>query len=126
MKRERGSAARKGRHGLKLLIVVPCLATMTGSAMAQPNPGAACAALTGRSVVAAAIGLPTSGATVTSATAVAASPAGQDAASPSQSEHCRVLGAIAPVNPQAPPIRFQLNLPLPSNWNGKALQYGGG
>jgi tannase/feruloyl esterase len=38
--------------------------------------------------------------------------------------HCRVLGRIAPVDPAAPPILFQLN--LPENWNGKAVQYGGG
>src|SRR4051794_20719650 len=126
MKQAHGTAARSGRHGPKLLPVAACLAVMTGAAVAQPDPGAACAALTGRDVAAAAIGLPTSGATVTSATAVVPSPAGRDAASPAQPDHCRVLGTIAPVDPQAPPIRFQLNLPLPSHWNGKALQYGGG
>jgi hypothetical protein len=34
------------------------------------------------------------------------------------------LGTIAPVNPAAQLINFQVN--LPTTWNGKALQYGGG
>ena len=35
-----------------------------------------------------------------------------------------MLGAIAPVDPNAPPIRFQVN--LPTHWNGRSVQYGGG
>ena len=35
-----------------------------------------------------------------------------------------MLGTIAPVNPAAQLINFQVN--LPTTWNGKALQYGGG
>ena len=38
--------------------------------------------------------------------------------------YCRVLGEIAPLDPAAPPIRFEVN--LPEQWNGKAVQYGGG
>src|SRR5678815_3179990 len=38
--------------------------------------------------------------------------------------YCRVLGTIAPVDPAAQLINFQVN--LPTSWNGKALQYGGG
>lgn len=37
---------------------------------------------------------------------------------------CKLIGEIGPVDPKAPPIRFQINLPL--SWNGKAVQYGGG
>ena len=43
---------------------------------------------------------------------------------PATPEFCRVLGRIAPVDPKAPPIRFQVNLPLA--WNGRTVQYGGG
>jgi hypothetical protein len=43
---------------------------------------------------------------------------------PATPEFCRVLGHIAPRDPKAPPIRFQVNLPL--QWNGRAVQYGGG
>jgi feruloyl esterase len=35
----------------------------------------------------------------------------------------KVLGEIAPLDPVAPPIRFEVN--LPEQWNGKAVQYGG-
>jgi hypothetical protein len=44
--------------------------------------------------------------------------------SPATPQFCRVLGHIDPTDPNAPPIRFQLNLPL--RWNGRAVQYGGG
>jgi pimeloyl-ACP methyl ester carboxylesterase len=60
------------------------------------------------------IGLPTTGADVTSA---AVRYAGEMA-------YCRVMGRIHPVDPAADDIRFELN--LPEQWNGKALQYGGG
>ena len=35
-----------------------------------------------------------------------------------------MLGHIDPTDPKAPPIRFQVNLPL--QWNGRTVQYGGG
>ncbi len=44
--------------------------------------------------------------------------------SPATPQFCRVLGHIEPTDPKAPPIRFQLNLPL--QWNGRSVQYGGG
>jgi Tannase and feruloyl esterase len=43
---------------------------------------------------------------------------------PATPQFCRVLGHIEPTDPKAPPIRFQLNLPL--QWNGRSVQYGGG
>src|SRR3954451_335687 len=43
---------------------------------------------------------------------------------PATPAFCRVLGHIEPADPKAPPIRFQLNLPL--KWNGRSVQYGGG
>ena len=43
---------------------------------------------------------------------------------PANPEFCKVLGQIAPLDPNAPPIKFQVNLPL--DWNGRSLQYGGG
>ena len=44
-------------------------------------------------------------------------------AAASVGEYCRVRGEIAPVDPAAPKIKFQVN--LPSAWNSKAVQYGG-
>jgi len=79
-------------------------------------PQADCASLAGRTVPAALLGEPTSGATVTSATAVAA--AGTVAA------YCRVLADIAPASANAPTTKVQVN--LPTAWSGKKLQLGGG
>ncbi|RKP46117.1 tannase/feruloyl esterase family alpha/beta hydrolase [Pararobbsia silviterrae] len=80
---------------------------------------AACSGLAGKAIPASAIGLPTTGATVSSATLVGANDAGN-----ANGEFCKVTGAIHPVDPSAPHIQFELN--LPTTWNGKALQRGGG
>jgi hypothetical protein len=80
----------------------------------------ACSELNGKTIAAADIGLPTGGAAVTSTRLVAAKGEGPLAVG----EYCKVLAAIFPVDPQAPRIHFQLN--LPTAWNGKALMLGGG
>jgi feruloyl esterase len=74
----------------------------------------ACKSLKGLTVPAAAIGLPTTGAYVRSAKLV----------HDSRGEYCKVLGGIRPVDPAAQDIRFEVN--LPTNWNRKAVQFGGG
>jgi pimeloyl-ACP methyl ester carboxylesterase len=81
-----------------------------------------CAGLANLKIAASDIGLPTSGATIASAQmqTVPADPGMPGATR----DYCKVLGAIAPVDPNAPPINFEVN--LPAQWNGKALQYGGG
>ena len=43
---------------------------------------------------------------------------------PANPAFCKVLGQIAPSDPNAPPIKFEVNLPV--EWNGRSLQYGGG
>ena len=90
------------------------------TATPAPSPNAtACSHLSGENIPSAAIGLATTGATVTSATLVA-----PNAPDNANGEFCKVLGTIHPVDPTAPGIQFELN--LPSDWNGKALQRGGG
>jgi pimeloyl-ACP methyl ester carboxylesterase len=79
----------------------------------------ACARLQGLHVPPSAIGLATGGATVDSTELVAA-----NARENSNGEFCKVLGAIHPVTYNAPDIRFEVN--LPTRWNGKSLQFGGG
>lgn len=80
----------------------------------------ACSELNGATVPAASIGLATHGATVTATEFVPAV-----SKTPKTHEgYCKVLGDIASVDPQAPSIKFQLN--LPANWNGKSLMIGGG
>jgi pimeloyl-ACP methyl ester carboxylesterase len=84
------------------------------------NPGEACRALAGAVVPASRIGLPTSGAKVTSAVLQPAT-RGDDGETP---EPCTVLVDIGPASVGGQPIHMQLN--LPSAWNGKAVQMGGG
>ncbi|MCW5637203.1 MAG: tannase/feruloyl esterase family alpha/beta hydrolase [Rubrivivax sp.] len=43
---------------------------------------------------------------------------------PAMPAHCRLVGRIAPVDPKADPIQFQVNLPV--QWNGRSVQFGGG
>jgi feruloyl esterase len=96
------------------------------------DPAAACAALGAVPVAPAAIGLPSGAATIDSATLVPAAAlavaerGGSPAAriTPATPAHCRLLGRIAPLDAAAPPILFQVNLPLA--WNGRSVQYGGG
>ncbi len=118
-----------------VLLPLSSLLLLAACAGQPVDPNAACAALA-RPIPAAAIGLPTGGATIASAKLVAPSalevrsklpfaPAPAEVAiAPALPEHCQVIGAIAPVDPKAPPIRFQVN--LPTQWNGNSLQYGGG
>lgn len=90
-------------------------------------PVVTCGALANQTIATALIGLPTSGASVQSATLVAPSP---QVVNPNGTttlatpEYCRVLGVIAPIDPSAPSINFQVN--LPTAWNQKAMQFGGG
>ena len=99
--------------------VAGCVLAIAGSnaaADAALTPLASCASMSGLKIAPAQIGLPTTGAELTSATLVAA--AGQ------LPEYCKILGAIHPVDPTAPDIQFGVD--IPTSWNGKAWQLGGG
>ena len=76
----------------------------------------ACAALAGAKVPSSAFALPTGEATLSEA--VLTAPTG------AMPEFCRVRGAIMAAAAGDPPILFQVN--LPSRWNQKTVQYGGG
>jgi hypothetical protein len=114
-------------------LLAGCASTPTGP-LALPlgaDPAAACAALTAP-VPASAIGLASGAASIDSATWMAATPLAVAERGPTPAARitpatpafCRVLGRIAPVDPAAPPILFQVN--LPARWNGRSVQYGGG
>jgi feruloyl esterase len=108
---------------LPLAVAVTFMGTISpGVASAQPalDPASACSALASVQISPTQIGLPTSGARVVDATFLPASGSGSTA----KPEYCRVLVAIGPVDAQAQPINVKVN--LPSAWNGKALQMGGG
>jgi feruloyl esterase len=78
-----------------------------------------CAALKGLSIPASAIGLPTSGAVVESAEVVAA-----NAEKNVNGDFCKVTGVIKNATASMAVFEFEVN--LPSTWNGRALQFGGG
>lgn len=96
--------------------------------LAVANASAQCSALAGKTVAAASIGEPTTGAVVTAATfkpAVADAPnAASTAIVQGTPDYCLVLVDIKPVDPSAPTIKAQVN--LPASWNGKSVQMGGG
>lgn len=118
------------QRAIRLAAVVMALGGCANTPL-PPDPNVVCAALA-VPVAAAAIGLPSGGATIDSATLFfssslsvaerAATPAAT--VTPALPQYCRLLGRIAPVDPKAPPIHFQVN--LPAEWNGRSVQYGGG
>ena len=111
------------QHSAGLLTAAVAVLAAGGCASnlpALPATPTACAGLNGLTVAAQAIGLPTTGVVVTSAAVVPAAGAGVAQVA----EYCKVLGDINPVDPTAPKIKFQVN--LPNNWNGKAMMFGGG
>ncbi|OAK59296.1 feruloyl esterase [Variovorax paradoxus] len=121
-----GCGGGGGGGGFPLL--VPAAAGQPTAPPAPPAPpaapppaaGLACEQLQGLAIPASAIGLPSSGATVTSAKTVA--PGGTGAAA--LPEYCEVAGKIAPVDPTAPNIQFAVA--LPTSWNRKVVMLGGG
>jgi feruloyl esterase len=110
--------------------VAAVAAIVTHSAQAQDKTTTAlqrCQDLKGLTIAPGDIGLPTKGASVTQADRA---PVAEPKPSPDGEfglpipERCIVQGKIEPVDPNAPPVTFNVN--LPNNWNGKALQSGGG
>ncbi|MEO6217243.1 MAG: tannase/feruloyl esterase family alpha/beta hydrolase [Sphingomonas sp.] len=102
------------------LLAAPLLATSLQVHSQPASPSAdSCAKLASIIIPASAIGLPNTGATIDTAVLVTA-----DAPKNRDGEYCQVKGFILPVSPGAPKMEFQVN--LPSKWNGKAAQFGGG
>ena len=125
---------------LHVLLPLAVLSLVGASAHAQAptgftlgaDPAAACVALAAHKIPVTLFGIPSGPGTIDSATLIQAAPMavadkGPTPAAritPAMPSYCRVLGRIAPIDPTAPPIRFQVNLPL--EWNGRSVQYGGG
>ncbi|MCZ0997471.1 tannase/feruloyl esterase family alpha/beta hydrolase [Streptomyces mirabilis] len=113
-----------------VLLALPGLGlaqSISPAAAASPADGARstvtdaatrCASTAGLHVDASAIELPTRGADVESTTLTAADPKS------GYPEFCLVRGRVTSFDTTAPDINFQLN--LPTSWNGKSVQFGGG
>jgi hypothetical protein len=117
--------------GRRVVGAVALLAALTWAHQASTADGSlnatVCSTLNGMTIDANHIGLPSGDARVTSAVLMPAVAPGTDRQgqpTPAMPSFCKVLGQIGPVDSKAPPINFQINLPV--SWNGKALQYGGG
>ena len=114
-----------------LLMASLVLAACAPAPLLSGDAKGGCAGLAGP-MAAAQIGLASGGASIDSATLVAPSalavaergPTPAATITPATPEYCKLLGRIAPVDPAAPAIQFQVN--LPTKWNGRSVQYGGG
>ena len=119
-----------------LLVAAGAAALLAGCAqlpfpsagIAAPTPLLQCEALSGLAIPSGSIGLPTRGAVIDSAQRAPEVAPFKDP----EGEHllptparCLVLGRVLAVDANAPAIQFAVNLPL-ANWNGRALQSGGG
>lgn len=109
-----------------LLVMMACWSAHAASSTAK-SAADQCAAMSGLTIPSSRIGLPTTGAKVTSATWVSASNAQAGV------EYCKIVGEIYPAASSevvngttiaTPNINF--NVALPTSWNGKTLQLGGG
>jgi len=89
-------------------LLLICSAARAADPAAAPDT--TCAQLRDQTVPASAMALPTKGAVVSSATQMPG--------------YCKVLGRIAAIDPAAPAIQFELD--LPTTWNRKLLMLGGG
>jgi len=110
-----------GRTGLICFVGGVLMFTASGYACAQRAPALPqhCADLVGLLLPATSIGLPTNGALVETAGMILATATGN-----LDGDYCHLTGVISAQSASTPDIRFELN--LPSRWNGRAVQFGGG
>jgi pimeloyl-ACP methyl ester carboxylesterase len=103
-----------------LIVIIVTGTALAGQAQDTTQLAAAdCASLKDFSIPVSAIALPTSGAVVQTAAAVAATDKKNV-----NGDFCKVIGIVKPKNPGSPNLAFEVNLPL--SWNRRALQMGGG
>ncbi|MGH8713112.1 MAG: tannase/feruloyl esterase family alpha/beta hydrolase, partial [Casimicrobiaceae bacterium] len=113
-------------HALAFAVMATAIASLTagcggggGSGGAGSTPQQACDALSGATIAASRIALPTRGGEVVSTRLVlAGTPDNADG------EYCQVEGKIHAADINAQDIHFEIR--LPSAWNNKALHVGGG
>ncbi|WP_061938406.1 tannase/feruloyl esterase family alpha/beta hydrolase [Aureimonas sp. AU22] len=91
------------------------LVSTSGGTLAAALDRQACETLSSSGIPADTISLKTGGAAISSARWTDLS---------GSAPFCKVLGTVLPVDPEAPAISWEID--LPSVWNGRMLQYGGG
>lgn len=120
--RRRGAAALMATGVATLFSLIPALAT---DRSLGASASAACARLVVTAEGPGAVSVDSAaliGATQLTVAERGPTPAAR--ISPATPAFCQLLGHLNPTDPKAPPIRFQVNLPL--QWNGRTVQYGGG
>lgn len=105
-------------------IFLPLANAAVTAPTASLSPRIQCADMKGKAIPAAAIGLPTSGAVITSATLTPAVTPPADKPWNAGPEYCDLTGSITPVDPSAPSILFRLS--IPTQWNQQTWHVGGG
>ncbi len=109
--------------GCRILVASAFAAGLaTAAETSSIKPKIDCASMAGRTIDAKSIGLPTRGATLTTAVLNAASVPPNRPGSPIP-EYCYISGSIAPIDSSAPNILFAVA--IPTAWNRKAWQVGG-
>lgn len=108
--------------------IAATLAPASGVAWAAPSgslsPKIQCAEMKDKTIPSNAIGLPTKGAVITSATLVPAVAPSAERPWAGNPEYCDLTGSIAPVDSTAPSILFRIS--IPTLWNQESWHVGGG
>ncbi|UIF90003.1 tannase/feruloyl esterase family alpha/beta hydrolase [Cupriavidus sp. UYPR2.512] len=108
---------------------VPSNPTKPALVLDTVYPKVGCSSLAAEVIPSTIFQIASGAATITSATLVAPSTGAMTGVGtsaiwqPAKPEFCKVIGTIAPVDPTAPLINFQIN--LPTAWNQRAAQLGG-
>jgi hypothetical protein len=108
-------------YSLLLCLVSLGLTLVPSPQITMAQTASVCDGLNGMPIPVISIGLPTTGGKVTNATLI---PPNGLLGAAAIGEYCKVLGEIYPVDPTAPNINFQVD--LPTSWNHKAMAFGGG
>ena len=95
------------------------LPSMALNAKSADELASVCSGLAGRAIDASLIGLPSGGSKIAEVAIATLA-----AANGERATYCKVMATITPVDPSSFPIEIEIN--MPTRWNGKAVQYGGG
>ncbi|WP_340692434.1 tannase/feruloyl esterase family alpha/beta hydrolase [Hyphomonas sp.] len=120
--------ARRNRRALASVLLGTLVLAGCNSALdpqsAAPGNEAACVQLETFTLASRSLSLPSNGVRIITAHFIPEGSSGNTGRDFAWPDHCRVIGQVEPVDSTAPPIRFEMALPL--TWNEKALMLAGG